>query len=132
MFISRVVGFNSGVNPRSILLAFRKSAFNRIYDYVEYKAAAYDVDVAQVEPENTSHRCSHCGFTHPDDREGEDIECLKCGYENHADYNAAKNIGLRYLRRNQTGSGGGAPLGVRLNSAGPLVPHTMRTGAARP
>nr|WP_233488552.1 hypothetical protein [Halodesulfurarchaeum formicicum] len=44
---------------------------------------------------------------------------MKCGYENQADYNAAKNIGLRYLRRNQTGSGGGAPVGVRLNSAGP-------------
>jgi len=28
----------------------------------------------------------------------------------------AKNIGLRYLRRNQTGDGGGAPLGVRLNN----------------
>ena len=44
------------------------------------------------------------------------FECLKCGYENHADYNAAKNIGLRYLRRNQTGDDGGAPVGVRLNS----------------
>ena len=40
---------------------------------------------------------------------------LKCDYKNHADYNAAKNIGLRYLRRNQTGDGGGAPVGVRLN-----------------
>ena len=38
-----------------------------------------------------------------------------CGYQNHADYNAAKNISLRYLRRIQTGDGGGAPVGVRLN-----------------
>ena len=53
--------------------------------------------------------------THSDNREGEDFECLKCGYENHADYNAAKNIGLRYLRRNQTGGDEGAPVGVRLN-----------------
>jgi transposase len=74
------------------------------------------IDVGQVDPENTSRRCSHCGFTHPDNREGESVECLKCGYENHADYNAAKNIGLRYLRRNQTGGDEGAPLGVRLNS----------------
>ncbi|WP_363466296.1 hypothetical protein [Halogeometricum borinquense] len=22
----------------------------------------------QVDPENTSRRCSHCGFTHPDNR----------------------------------------------------------------
>jgi len=93
-----------------------KWAFNRLYEYVTYKAAEYSITVAQVDPENTSRRCSTCGFTHPDNRESEDFECLKCGYQNHADYNAAKNIGLRYLRRNQTGSGGGAPVGVRLNS----------------
>ena len=93
-----------------------KWAFDRLYGYVEYKAAEYGIDVKQVDPENTSRRCSHCGFTHPDNRDGEAFECLKCGYENHADYNAAKNIGLRYLRRNQTGGDGGAPLGVCLNS----------------
>jgi putative transposase len=93
-----------------------KWAFDRLYEYVEYKAEEYGITVEQVAPENTSRRCSECGFTHPDNREDEDFECLKCGYENHADYNAAKNIGLRYLRRNQTGGDGGAPLGVRLNS----------------
>ncbi|WP_433630273.1 RNA-guided endonuclease InsQ/TnpB family protein [Halomicrococcus sp. NG-SE-24] len=93
-----------------------KWAFDRLYDYVDYKAEEYGISVEQVNPENTSRRCSHCGFTHPDNREDEEFECQKCGYENHADYNAAKNIGLRYLRRNQTGGDGGAPLGVRLNS----------------
>jgi IS605 OrfB family transposase len=93
-----------------------KWAFNRLYEYVEYKAAEYGINVAQVDPENTSRRCSHCGFTHPDNREDEAFTCEKCGYENHADYNAAKNIGLRFLRRNQTGGDEGAPLGVRLNS----------------
>jgi putative transposase len=92
-----------------------KWAFERLYEYVAYKAEPRGIAVEQVDPENTSRRCSHCGFTHPDNRNGEDFECLNCGYENHADYNAAKNIGLRYLRRNQTGDGGGAPVGVRLN-----------------
>ncbi|GAB3421499.1 RNA-guided endonuclease TnpB family protein [Haloparvum alkalitolerans] len=92
-----------------------KWAFERLYEYVEYKVELHGIDVVQVDPENTSRRCSECGFTHPDNRDGEDFLCLKCGYENHADYNAAKNIGLRYLRRNQTGGGGGAPVGVRLN-----------------
>ena len=93
-----------------------KWAFNRLCEYVEYKGEEYGISVEQVDPENTSRRCSHCGFTHSDNRDSEEFECLKCGYENHADYNAAKNIGLRYLRRNQTGGDGGAPLGVRLNS----------------
>ena len=55
------------------------------------------------------------GLTHPDNRGGEDFACLNCGYKTHADYDATKNIGLRYLRRNQTGGDEGAPLGVRLN-----------------
>jgi len=67
-------------------------------------------------PKSRSRDPRTCGWIHPKNCEDEDFECLKCGYENHADYNAAKNIGLRYLRRNQTGSGGGAPVGVRLNS----------------
>ena len=91
-------------------------AFKRLYQYVEYKAAEHGIAVEQIDPKNTSRRCSHCGFTHPDNRGGESFGCQKCGYENHADYNAAKNIGLRYLRRNQTGDDGGASLGVRLNS----------------
>ena len=83
---------------------------------VEYKAAEYGIDVAEIGPENTSRRCSTCRFTHLDNRESESFECQKCGYENHADYNAAKNVELRYLRRNRSGGDEGAPLGVRLNS----------------
>ena len=67
-----------------------KWAFERLYEYAEYKAELHGIDVEKVDPENTSRRCSHCGFTHPDNRDGEEFACLKCGYENHADYNAAK------------------------------------------
>lgn len=91
-------------------------AFDQLYGYVEYKAKEHGIDVEQVDPGQTSRQCSRCEFTHSDNRGGESFECLQCGYENHADYNAAKNIGLRYLRRNQTGADGGAPVGVRLNS----------------
>jgi len=106
----------TGIRERTGASWGHKWAFNRLYEYVEYKAEEYGINVEQVDPENTSRRCSHCGFTHPGNRENESFECQDCGYENHADYNAAKNIGLRYLRRNQTGGDEGAPLGVRLNS----------------
>ena len=53
--------------------------------------------------------------THDDNRHGENFECLDCGYQNHADYNASKNIGLQYLRRRQNADAGGAPVDVRLN-----------------
>ena len=82
----------TGIRERTGASWGHKWAFNRLYEYVEYKAAEYGIDVEQVNPENTSRRCSTCGFTHPDNRESESFECLKCGYENHADYNAVAGL----------------------------------------
>jgi IS605 OrfB family transposase len=76
-------------------------AFRRLYEYVEYKAPEHGVEAKRVPPGHTSQRCSRldCGFTHERNREGEQFHCQKCGYEVNADYNAAKNIGLRYARK---------------------------------
>ena len=78
-------------------------AFRRLVEYVEYKAPERGIAVEQVEPDHTSQRCSNidCGFTHEDNRDGEHFECLKCGYQINADYNGAKNVGLRYMRKRQ-------------------------------
>jgi IS605 OrfB family transposase len=75
-------------------------AFRRLFEYVSYKAPEKSVSVEQVEPNHTSQRCSRtdCGFTHEDNRHGEQFHCQKCDYAVNADYNAAKNIGLRYAR----------------------------------
>ena len=99
-------------------------AFRRLWEYVSYKAPERGVSVKQVEPNHTSQRCSRtdCGFTHEDNRQGEAFCCQKCGYKVNADYNAAKNIGVRYVRkethklRSSPKSGSGdAPVDVRLN-----------------
>lgn len=97
-------------------------AFRRLYEYVEYKAPRHGVLVEQVAPNHTSQRCSKCGFTNDANRDGNTFECQKCGYELHADYNAAKNIRLRHarnehhrLRSSQMSSSGDAPVDVRVN-----------------
>ncbi|PSP99657.1 transposase [Halobacteriales archaeon QS_4_70_19] len=99
-------------------------AFRRLYKYVSYKAPEQDISVEQVEPNHTSTRCSRtdCGFTHDDNRHREQFECQKCGYEVNADYNAAKNIGLRYARKRQhrlrsspTSGSGDAEVDLRIN-----------------
>ncbi len=99
-------------------------AFRRLVEYVEYKAPEQGVSVEQVEPNYTSQRCSRtdCGFTHEDNRHGEHFECQKCGYKVNADYNAAKNVGLRCarkqkhrLRSSPTSGSGDALVDVRLN-----------------
>ncbi|WP_349254424.1 zinc ribbon domain-containing protein [Halorientalis sp.] len=40
-------------------------AFERLCQYVEYRAELRGIDVEPVAPENTSRRCSTCWFTHP-------------------------------------------------------------------
>ena len=110
-------------------------AFQRLFEYVSYKAPERGVSVEQVEPNHTSQRCSRtdCGFTHDDNRQGEQFECQKCGYEVNADYNAAKNTGTQYARkrihrlRSSPKSGSGdAPVDVRLNGG------TLNSGSYQP
>jgi IS605 OrfB family transposase len=100
--------------------AVHKWAFHHLFEYITYKAESEGLIVKQINPAYTSQRCSKCGFTHEDNRpiqNGQaEFGCLNCGYEIHADYNAAKNIGLKYLRDQQKSGRGGAPVGVRLNS----------------
>jgi IS605 OrfB family transposase len=99
-------------------------AFRRLFEYVSYKAPEQGVSVEQVAPNHTSQRCSRmgCGFTHDDNRHREQFCCQKCGYEVNADYNGAKNIGLRYarkrthrLRSSPTSGSGDAQVDVRVN-----------------
>ena len=110
-------------------------AFRRLLKYVEYKTPERGISVKQVEPNHTSQRCSRtdCGFTHDDNRHGEHFCCQKCGYEVNADYNGAKNIGLRYARKRQhrlrsspKSGNGDAQVDVRINGG------TLNGGSHQP
>ena len=82
-----------------------KWAFRTLYEQVEYKAKAEGITVEQVGSAYTSKRCAECGFTADENRRSRtDFRCVKCESEANADYNAAKNIGMRYVRRGQQSS----------------------------
>ncbi|WP_076430873.1 RNA-guided endonuclease InsQ/TnpB family protein [Haladaptatus litoreus] len=87
---------------------FHAWAFERLFDFVAYRAEEHGITVAQVNPEYTSQRCTSCGFTHPQNRDAErtHFECLKCGNEANDHYNAAKNVGFRCIRRGPLSSRG--------------------------
>jgi IS605 OrfB family transposase len=99
---------------------FHAWAFRRLYQYVEYKAEMFDIEVEQVSPAYTSRRCSSCGFTHEKNRRSKhQFKCQKCEYELNADYNASKNIARKLLKRLHSGqksSDGGAPCQCALTS----------------
>ncbi|MCU4754518.1 transposase [Halobacteria archaeon AArc-curdl1] len=99
---------------------FHAWAFRRLYQYVEYKAEMYGIEVEQLSPAYTSQRCSSCGFTHKNNRRSKhQFVCQKCEYELNADYNASKNIARKLLKKLHSGqksSGGGAPCQCALKS----------------
>lgn len=99
---------------------FHAWAFRRLYQFVEYKAELFSIEVKQVSPAYTSQRCSSCGSTHESNRRSKhQFVCQKCGYELNADYNASKNIArklVKKLQSGQTSSGGGAPCQCALTS----------------
>jgi IS605 OrfB family transposase len=97
---------------------FQQWAFRELHRHVEYKAEEYGIDVDDVAPAYTSQRCSHgeCGFTHEDNRDGDEFECLKCGKQLHSDYNAARNIGWRLVQHRLKSGAGRASSQVALKS----------------
>lgn len=92
---------------------FHAWTFRRLFEYVEYKAKMFGLEVERISPSYTSQRCSKCGFTHESNRRSKhSFPCQKCGYERNADYNASKNIARKLLERLHSGrksSSGGAP-----------------------
>ncbi len=118
---------------------FQQWAFRTIQEYTEYKAEEHGILVDTVQPGYTSQRCSHsdCGFTHEDNRDGAEFECLNCGKELHADYNAARNIGWRLVQHWLTSNAGRANCQVALksgtlNANGEFTPATARGQSGSP
>jgi putative transposase len=75
---------------------FDEWSYYRLGQYIEQKATPVDIPVRRVDPDFTSQWCSRCGETDATDRHGVYFECESCGYEQHADANAAVNIAKRF------------------------------------
>jgi IS605 OrfB family transposase len=77
----------------------KRRQFSRLTEYVRYKAEekALWADV-EVHPAGTSTTCPKCGHRDYDNRPSRDeFKCIGCGYEAHADLNAARMIAIRGL-----------------------------------
>ena len=85
-------------------------SFRQLREFVVYKAQRLGVPVIFVDPRNTSRTCSRCGFVEKRNRRSQaEFSCLRCGYEAHADHNAARNLATRGVvsRPNLVASGVG-------------------------
>lgn len=75
-----------------------------IHERIVLKCKKYGIELKEVDPSYTSQTCSRCGFCCRDNRNWKLFKCLKCGYSEDADTNAAKNI-LARGREMENGSG---------------------------
>lgn len=72
--------------------------FYQLEQFITYKAMATGVAIAHVDAFYTSQRCSNCGHTEEANRKNQsEFHCQKCGFRNHADLNASKNIRDKFL-----------------------------------
>jgi IS605 OrfB family transposase len=76
-------------------------AFYELEQFIRYKAQTLGMEVIGVDPKHTSQGCSRCGHTEKANRHTHRFLCKACGYELHADLNAARNIRLRGLLARQ-------------------------------
>ena len=77
----------------------RLAALSQFGEFLEYKARLSGGQVIEVDPRNTSRRCSSCGHVAQENRESQAVFlCKACGFEDNADHNAAINILDRALR----------------------------------
>jgi len=71
-------------------------AFAQLGHYIAYKAAMAGVAVVYADPAYTSQTCSACGHVSKKNRPDQaTFGCTSCGFAEHADVNAARNIAAR-------------------------------------
>lgn len=86
-------------------------SFAQIKGFVAYKAEGRGCTVAGVDPRHTSQACSCCGHVARTNRRSRGrFVCRKCGYELHADLNAARNIAATYHASVARRDAGGLPV----------------------
>ena len=71
-------------------------AFAQLISFIEYKAAKAGIPVVRVDPRKTSQTCSKCGHAERANRSKQSrFKCKECGFEIHADLQAARNIAVK-------------------------------------
>jgi putative transposase len=72
-------------------------SFYQLMKMIEYKSRLQGIEIILIDPAYTSKTCSRCGAL--GNRQGKQFECSNCGHVDHADANAAFNIGQSVIDR---------------------------------
>jgi IS605 OrfB family transposase len=93
--LENLKGIRKSANKKGRKFRSRVSKWNfaDLRTKIEYKAKMAGIPVVLVDPAYTSQTCSQCHKI--GSRNGESFKCPHCGFEAHADMNAARNISGR-------------------------------------
>ena len=100
---------------------FSAWSFHELRSFIEYKAVAAGVEVALVDPKNTSRTCPSCGCIDKANRPSQELFlCRSCGFSGLADRIAAGNIANRaeYLRKAAKHLSLAEPVGLGIKAPG--------------
>jgi len=94
-------------------------SYAQMRHFLTYKAEARGCTVVAVDPRHTSQTCSRCGYQARNNRRARGLfKCRVCGYELHADLNAAYNIAAKYQASVGTPDAGGLSVTQPIASVG--------------
>ena len=98
-------------------------SFAQVRSFIEYKAEERGCTVAAVDPRHTSQTCSCCGHQARNNRRSRGrFVCRSCGFELHADLNAARNIAAKYHASLGTSGAGGRHVNTPIVAGCPSIP----------
>lgn len=90
---------NGQCAKRALNRKLQLSSMSQFGEFLHYKARLSGGQIIEVNPRNTSRRCSSCGHVAQENRESQAVFlCKKCGFRDNAGHNAAINILARALR----------------------------------
>lgn len=96
LHIERLLGIRERIKgTRKTNRMLHSWPFAQLLAFIQYKAALAGVLVVEEDPRHTSQRCSRCGHTERANRKQAAFRCQACGYQLHADLNAARNLAAR-------------------------------------
>jgi len=90
---------NGAAAKTGLNTAILASIWGMIVLFTTYKGLSKGKLTIKTPPPGTSHECSRCGHTHPDNRVKQTLfVCQSCGFAENADFNAARVIKKRGIK----------------------------------
>ncbi len=90
---------NGQARKKGLNRAISDAAWGNLVSKIEYTAAKRGKVLVKVNPQYTSCKCSACGHVDKSSRDREKFICTQCGYCDHADLQAARNVRNRGIEQ---------------------------------